>query len=356
MVDPDRNRTKPSELGATPFGHSIERGSRGFRFLIVGLWMRAERLSEPIRRIVSGYLIVALFLAVLFVLATFRSKRSSSLFDDVTLVLFLSLVVVLPLAIEFLRPIVSTVKVGVLEVSFRKVAERSEAVSENLEQAGRDWGTMIESMAISYYSNILTKLGEINERKAEVAKVNLGSGTSLTWKYPNLYFLALLLELQSGVRDVLFVYLGDDGIERYLTMCAPGALRKRLGEVSAPLEMAATKWKAAQADLAPKQSPGNAFSAAINEARMASSKPTDATTASVPSELLDEWVKPNDLLNLMGLDLNLCRIEWKDRLSRYDYKALLSCSHSHIAVTQDGHLVSILDQHKVALAVARNST
>src|SRR5260370_7198383 len=139
MVDPDRNRTKPSELGAPPFGHSIERGSRGFRFLIVGLWMRAERLSEPIRRIVSGYLIVALFLAVLFVLATFRSKRSSSLFDDVTLVLFLSLVVVLPLAIEFLRPIVSTFKVRVFELTFRKTAYPSDTLPYILAPLCTDW-------------------------------------------------------------------------------------------------------------------------------------------------------------------------------------------------------------------------
>jgi hypothetical protein len=258
----------------------------------------------------------------------------------------------LPLVIEFLRPIVATVKFGAVELTFREVAARSAAVTENLEQLGQISGSQIVALAESYYPQTLAMVSEMNKSGAEVAKLNLGSSTTRTWKYPNLYFLALLLELRSGARELLFVHLGADDVERYLTMCAPGALRQRLGELDPQLESAAEKWKAGQA-LADTQI---SFSRALQEAPAPKPKGGNSTGTSAGSELIGQWVNPNDLKNLMGLNLNLCTVEWKERFSREDLKRILSCSHSHIAVTKDEHLALVLDQYKVALTVARNAT
>jgi hypothetical protein len=330
----------------------IEKGFRSLRNLLVGLESRIGTLSEPVRRIALGYVVVLLFFLGLFVLLSLRTRRASSLFDDPTVVLVLSIVVILPLVIEFLRPIVSTVKFGAVELTFREVAARSAAVTENLEKLGEISGSQIVTLAESYYPQTLAIVSEMNKSQAEVAKVNLGSSTTRTWKYPNLYFLALLLELRSGARELLFVHLGDDGVERYLTMCAPGALRQRLGELFPQLESAAEKWKAGQA-LATTQV---SFSKALQEVPATKPKRGTATSALAGSVLIGKWVNPNDLMNLMGLNLNRCSVEWKERLSREDLRTILSCSHSHIAVTQDGHLALVLDQNRVALTVARNAT
>jgi len=335
------------------YDQPIEKRFRGLRLLLVGLGSRIGTLSEPGRRIASGYLVVVLFFLGLFALVSLRTRRASSLFDDATVVLVLSIVVVLPLAIEFLRPIVTTVKFGALELTFREVEARGRAITQNLDQLGKDSGSQIVSMAESYYKETLAKVSEINKSRAEIAMVHLGSSTSRTWKYPNLYFLALLLELRSGARELLFVHLGNDGVERYLTMCAPGALREQLGKLVPQLESAAEKWNDAQALI---EAPQISFSRALQEALAAKPKPTDAAAALPGSKLLDEWVNPDDLINLMGLNLNLCRIELRHRLSREDLRAILSCSHPHIAVAQDGQLRFVLDQRKVALTVARNAT
>jgi len=76
---------------------------------------------------VAGYAIVLLFFLVFLILATIGFSPWSRAVGDRPLVLLLSLAFVAPLLVEFLRPIVSSVKLGALELNFREVIERSAA-------------------------------------------------------------------------------------------------------------------------------------------------------------------------------------------------------------------------------------
>src|SRR5258708_24982 len=169
--------------------HPIEDWFRNLRLVLAGLRSQLSSWSGSVGRITFGYVIVVLFFLGLWVLASLRTRRGTSLVDDAAVVLVLSIILVSPLLIEFLRPIVSTVKFGALELSFREVEARSTAVTENLDELGRISGSQIVTMAESYYKETVAKVSEINKSKAEVAKVHLGSSAKRTWKYPNLYFL-----------------------------------------------------------------------------------------------------------------------------------------------------------------------
>jgi hypothetical protein len=269
--------------------------------------------------------------------------------------LLLSLVFVAPLLVEFLRPVVSSVKLGAVELSFREVAERTAAMIEEFSDVARFADAPIESMATSYYGDILAQLDHFNEVHAAVVRVHLGSEAKRTWKVPNLYFLALLLERRSGVRQLVFIHERPDGLEGFITMCAPGDLRRDLERLAPPLAAAAAKWTHAQAQSIPQQpQPNVAFSNALREAITEMSDPAKGIDANATYQVfLDGFVQPQGLLAVLGLDVNLCRLRWKERLARDDYRAILACTHPYVAVTQDGRLVSVLDQHRLALAVAR---
>jgi len=233
-------------------------------------------------------------------------------------------------------------------------ADTQDPLREIAEKAGE----IIESIAVSYYGRILKQLGDLNERKINVAKVDLGSAIKQTWKFPNLYFLALLLELRSGVRQLLFVHRQDDGLEGFITMCAPSDLRRDLERLVPPFAVAAAKWQEAQVSSLPGQpAPNVAFSDALNEILDEAKESAEGfDPRDVYQAFLEGWVEPQGLLQVLSLDINLCRIEWKERLTRDDYRAILSCSYPFVAVTQGNRLISVLDQHRVALIVARKVT
>jgi hypothetical protein len=304
------------------------------------------RRSEPAQRVVGGYAIVVLFFLVFFILARVGFTPWSRAFAERPLVLLLSVAFVAPLLVEFLRPIVSSVKLGALELSFREVQKLSAAAIADLKEIAENAGEYIQGIAVSYYDKVLKQLDDIKERTINVAKEDLGSAIKPAWKFPNLYFLALLLELRSGVRQIVFVHRQEDGLEGFITMCAPRDLRRALERLIPPFAVAAAKWKEAQASSPPQElAPNVVFSDALTEAFNKTSESAGGFN--------EGWVDPQGLLRVLGLDINLCRIEWKERLTRDDYRGILTCSYPFVAVTQGNRLISVLDQHRVALAVAR---
>jgi hypothetical protein len=314
--------------------------------------------SENAKRILSGYAIVLVFFTVFFILAELGSNRLSKILGQTSVLVLLSLVAVLPPLIEFLRPVVSTVKVGILEVSFREIIKRTMAQIEQL-QIEMEVEENLMYMAKDNWRDILRELDRFNESNAQVVRVDLGTASKRTWKFPNLYFFALLLERRSGVRHLLFLQKRDDGRDEFITMCAPGDLRQDLEKLSPLFGVAASKWREAQVVSVEGQLQMNIqFEAALREAREEALKERSdlgkGSDARGPQPgYLDDWVEPQGLLRVLGLHVNLCRIQWKERLTRDDYRAILACCDRYVAVVQDGSLAYVLDRDQAALAVAR---
>ena len=323
-------------------------------------WWR--KLSENAKRILAGYAIVFVFFITFFVLAALGSNRLPSLLGGTSVLLLLSLFAVLPPLVEFLRPVVSTVKVGILEVSFREFVKRTEVLIEQLREIDMAVQDNLMYMAKDNWRDILRELDRLNESNAEVVRVDLGSASKRTWKFPNLYFFALLLDLQSGVRHLLFLHKRDDGYDEFITMCRPSHLRQDLEKLSPLFGIAASDWRKAQADsvegvLTRNTAFNAALTGALEEARREWSGVGKNSNASGPQPgYVDGWVEPQDLLRVLGTHTNFCRIRPKERLTRDDYRAILGCSDRYVPVIEDGSLVFLLDRDRVALDIAREAT
>jgi hypothetical protein len=312
--------------------------------------------SKNAQRILAGYVVVLVFFAVFFILAALGSNRLSRILGDTSMLLLLSLIAVFPSVVEFLRPIVSNVKVGILEVSFREIVDQTEALIAELQPIDLEKENL-QFMATDRWENIMRELDRFNELNAEVIRVDLGTASKRTWKFPNLYFFTLLLELRSGVRNLLFVHQRDDGRHEFITMCDPRSLREDLERLSPQFGVAAAKWKRTQDRSVLEQPKNISFEEALQEAdnELSGSVRSSDARGRQPS-YLDGWVEPQGLLRVLGPHVNLCRIPWKQRLTRDDYLAILSCSDPYVAVIKDGSLESVLDRDRVALAVARQVT
>lgn len=341
---------------------------------IDGLMEGWRGLSGNARRIFTGYAIVLVFFIVFSALAVLGSNHLSSILSETPVLLLLSLIVILPPLVEFLRPVVTTVKVGIFEVSFREIAAETKAVIESLGTGSYSVEGQLQFMAKDGWTAILRELDRFNESNAEVIRLDLGTSSQRTWKFPNLYFLTLLLELRSGVRQLLFLQQRDGGRDEFVTMCTPGCLRQDLEKISPIFGAAAAKWKEGQNEIQTQvvssgtpqpilvPLPKNfAFDDALGNAREDAdrqlSDPANSSSArGAQFGDLDGWVEPHGLCRVLGLDANLCRIQWKKRLTREDYRAILSCCEPYVAVIRDHSFISVLDRERVALALARKVT
>jgi hypothetical protein len=326
--------------------------------------------SGNAQRILTGYVIVLVFFIVFSVLAVLGSNHLSRILGETSVLLLLSLIAILPPLVEFLRPVVTTVKAGIFEISFREIADETKAVIEYLEPSAYDVKEQLPFMARDGWIEILRELDRFNESNAELVILDLGTPSKRIWKFPNLYFLALLLELRSGVRQLLFLQQRDGGYNEFVTMCTPEHLRQDLEKLFPIFGAAAAKWKEAQAQHQTQvQASGtsvqipvpqniafdDAFNNASQEASMQLSDPAN-TSGDRGTQLagLDGWVEPRGLYRVLDFHVNLCRIQWKERLTREDYEAILCCNDSYVAVVRDSSYISVLDRDRVALALARN--
>ncbi len=64
-------------------------------------------------------------------------------------------------------------------------------------------------------------------------------------------------------------------------------------------------------------------------------------------------VTPSKLLPIMGNSLDLSFIEWQGKLSSDDGRALIQGEQPYRIAVRDGQFAFVLDQRRVALAVAR---
>jgi hypothetical protein len=190
---------------------------------------------------------------------------------------------------------------------------------------------------------IIDSMNELHNKRAELVIVELEGGAK--WRYPNLYFLARLLEADPGVRQLIFTeaHGGEGGF--FVCMSSPSELRKRF-EAAVP-----------------------AYAESGRELKI----PADMTVAGLDVELKRQfdvfrqalavaraqypeaagWVRSAELVKLLGTACNRVSIEARDPLTDDDYRTVLLSSFRYVATVADGRFSSVIDQVPLATAFAR---
>ncbi len=245
-------------------------------------------------------------------------------------------------------PSIESFKLGVLEVQLRQsqpqvaslgsvAAMLTDPTIKPLRAAGQ------EDFHTTHAQMIVAGMQAIRKQGAEVTIVDLEAGAK--WRYPNLYFLARLLEADMLTRCMVFTEArgGEGGY--FVVMCAPGELRARFEAAFPPYAEAGTKLAIPAEMTAPNidvelKRQFDAFREVLTE------------SAGRFSEL-EDWVTSNGLIRLLATGSNRIAVESKDVLADEDFRTILLSPFRYIAVTSGGQFRSVIDQVPVALAFAK---
>jgi WD40 repeat protein len=245
-----------------------------------------------------------------------------------------------------MAPYIQNVRIGsVLELRLRDAEPRVASLGQvssvlsvrPLETTGAGQFTSTDAL------EIINSMNELHNKRAELVIVELEGGTK--WRYPNLYFLARLLEADPEVRQMIFTEArgGEGGF--LVCMCSPSELRKRL-EAAVPAYAESGRHLSIPADMT---APGlhdalkqqfDAFRQALTPAR-----------AQYPEA--EGWVRSAELVKLLGTVCNRVSIEAKDPLTDDDYRTILLSRFRYVATVADGRFSSVIDQVPLATAFAR---
>jgi hypothetical protein len=255
----------------------------------------------------------------------------------------------LPLVAPWFRrmaPYVQNVRIGsVLELQLRAAEPRVASLGQvssilsvrPLETTGAGQFTSTDAL------EIIDSMNELHSKRAELVIVELEGGAK--WRYPNLYFLARLLEADPGVRQMIFTEArgGEGGF--FVGMCSPSELRKRF-EAAVPAYAESGRHLSIPADMTAEglheelKRQFDAFRQALAAAR-----------ARFPEA--EGWVRSAELVKLLGTVCNRVSIEGKDPLTDDDYRTILLSPFRYVATVADGRFSSVIDQVPLATAFAR---
>jgi hypothetical protein len=255
----------------------------------------------------------------------------------------------LPLAAPWfgrMAPYIQNVRIGsVLELRLRESEPRVASLGEvssilsvrPLETTGAGQFTSTDALTI------IDSMNELHDKRAELVIVELEQGAK--WRYPNLYFLARLLEADPGVRQMIFTEAraGESGF--FVCMCSPSEFRKRL-EATVPAYAEAGRHLSIPADMS---TPGlhDELKQQFDEFRQVLS----AARTQFPAA--QGWVRSTDLVKLLGTACNRVSIEAREPLTDDDYRTILLSPFRYVATTADGRFSSVIDQVPLATAFAR---
>jgi WD40 domain-containing protein len=255
----------------------------------------------------------------------------------------------LPLVVPWFRrmaPYIQDVRIGsLLELQLRETKPRVEGLAQvssilsmqPLDTTGTgqfsstDAGTIIDSM------------NELHDVRAELVIIGLEGGAK--WRYPNLYFLARLLEADPGVRQMIFTEARGGGGGFFLCMGSPSELRERL-EAAVPAYARAGRLLNIPCDMT---APGlhDVLKQQFDDFRQA----LTAMRGQFPE--VEEWVRSAELVKLLGTVGNRISIEAKDPLTEDDYRTIFLSPFRYVATVADGRFCSVIDQVPLATAFAR---
>ncbi len=310
--------------------------------------LRKEVEKGP--RIGTGYQAVALFAVVFAALLWLRATLPKGTFDGVEWLVLLALIAALPLLLNYVRPLLGGLEVGaLLKLTFREVNE-VEAASAGLKEleeslAGLNPTQMqapqYASAMTSFASVIVDRVKEIATLGSEVTLVDLGAGNR--WVWANLYFLALLLEHRTQVRQLVLVEVRDGREDVFVGMCSPQELRAHLTMVLPHLSRAT-------------EATDSRFGKLDNDLGMQFFQALTGMIANDPhADEYKRWVMSSSLRPIMGTSLNSAALEWMGQLSRDDYRTLLEGEQPYLAAIRDEQFAFVFDQRRVALPIARKA-
>jgi hypothetical protein len=301
----------------------------------------------------TAYVLALAYVALAGGLIVLRAFDRDFSFLGVGWILLFALVPLLPWLLPVvapwfgrMAPYIQNVRVGsVLELRLRDAEPRVASLGQvsgvlsvrPLETTGAGQFTSTDALAI------INSMNELHDKRAELVIVELGDGVK--WRYPNLYFLARLLEADPGVRQMIFTEArgGEGGF--FVGMCSPSELSKRL-EAAVPAYAEAGRHLVIPADMT---APGlhdvlkrqfDAFRQALAGAR-----------AQYPEA--EGWARSAELVKLLFTACNRVSVEAKDPLTDEDYRTILLSRFRYVATVADGRFSSVIDQVPLAIAFAR---
>jgi hypothetical protein len=193
-------------------------------------------------------------------------------------------------------------------------------------------------------ASIITTAKDLSAQGTGAIPVDLGVGDK--WVLPNLYFLALVLERWTRVDVVVFTHTDGQRTGIYVACTSPEALRLRIGVARPEFETAAQSTRDGSLNAA-----GGMFFNQLGQQLQARAAPTAPDTP-------PEWVDANNLLELArgALTQDSVEIEPDDAIPIDAIRAILAFPQPFVPLTRlDKQLVSIADQNKVALKLARRA-
>ena len=298
-----------------------------------------RRVRGMLARLPGDYPLAAIAAFVFFLaaLVAVRSQLPAEALRDMHWLLAVAVVPILPWLLPLAAQHVSQLRAGPLELAFRDLdpdqITPSKMAIEDVAVALKD-ATVADMPTRS--GEIVARVKEIEAERTEVVLVNLG-GARLS--LASLYFFAFLLESRTIVRR-LVLEDSHGGGRRFVGMCSPRALRRSI-EREHPLYKDVRKTTAI-IDL--DRSGELFFSALSREAASRGydhrSPPPDATR----------------IAHVLGQALEGHPIDGREMEGLPGLRRVLDSERRYIAVVDGDSSYRVLDQYRVALAIARRAT
>jgi hypothetical protein len=301
----------------------------------------------------TAYVLVLAYVVLAGGLIVLRAFNQDFSFLGVGWILVFALVPLLPWLLPLvapgfhrMAPYIRNVRIGsVLELQLRDAEPRVASLGQvssilsvrPLETTGAGQFTSTDA------ATIIDSMNKLHAVRAELVIVELEGGAK--WRYPNLYFLARLLEADPGVRQMIFTEArgGEGGF--FVCMCSPSELRNRL-EVAVPAYAESGRHLSIPADMT-AQGLHDALKQQFDAFRQA------LTAAKAQYPEAEGWVRSAELVKLLGTVSNRISIEARDPLTDDDYRTILLSPFRYVATVADGRFSSVIDQVPLATAFAR---
>lgn len=299
-------------------------------------------------------LLVAYGVLVVAALIALRAVVDALDFLGVGWILVLAALPLLPWLLprlgQFLRsisPYVQSLKLGALQIDLRTVKREPISVPSSGTLAGVPNDVTALSSGTQINELISALRGLRRAGAGPVGVIDLQAGNK--WLWPNLYFLARMLETDTLVSQLVFTEArgGSDGY--VLGSCRPDELRRHI-EQRVPSYASASQGVAipSQLDL-DKPASAQAFGDAFKAFREELSKPVGATPEFANGYVTSDQIRTN----FLGL-LNPTAIEAvSGPLGEKDVQAVLESPHRFVPATLAERLAGLIDREAVALEVAR---
>jgi hypothetical protein len=323
-------------------------------------------------KFVRAYTVVILIFVALGVIIWLHGFVPQKAAQDLPWIMLLTLLVALPLAAPYLRSSLDYLRETFSEIrgpggtglSFRDpppdVQPRTTDV-ESVEEAmprpeiptpsqpveGQLAAPLDEEQTANAYLGIMTSAGmsviqrvvEIERQGSELVFVGLGSGDR--WLLPNLYFLALLLQAVTCVRELVFTHQVGGVDQVYAGMCPPSRLVQRIDARFPAYAAAARSLRDPHSDW--PSFPDRFFNGLIEQ----SPDYPEISRAQI-------WVSVAALRNQVGIDFEVVEpIETSGTRTAPNWRAVFASPSRYVPVTENGRVQFVIDQWKWSKDVLR---